>query len=257
MRGFSVASVVLSYFLVAGGLFAGTLLMVVLKTDREIPRYALLAAGACFGGFVAARASRGSTVLEPAIGAIAVVATIVALAASTDIGRLIWLVAKDATMRFVATVGVTCAGGAIVGAFVSEKLLGEATESSAPWIIYSAMSAFGACLLATLFASFLFLTDGQDPGVASLAKTMMIGMVAGCVIAGIAIGASARSRPIGAAFVGGGLGVAGFFYMIHRLSPGDSKDAALGIAVLAAGGAIVSFIGAVVGWAAVGRRQAG
>lgn len=255
--GFSTASVVLSYFLVAGGLFTGTLLIWALQINDEVAGYVLLAAGACFGGFVAARASRGSTVLEPAIGAVAVVATIVGLAASTDIGKLIWIMAEDATVRFVGTVGVSCAGGAIVGAFVSEKLLGEATQSSVPWILYTALCAFGACLLATLVASFLFVTHGDDPRVESLARMMIVGMVAGCVIAGVAIGASARTRPLGAAFVGGGVGVAGFFYMIHRLSPSEPNDAVAGIAVLAVGGAIVTFVGSALGWIVVGRRHAG
>ncbi len=260
MRGFSVASVVLSYFLVAGGMFTGTLLMSIMRVPGEVPGYAFLAGGAFLGGFIAARASHGSTIIEPAIGAVAVVATVVGLAASTDIGQIIWILAKDATLRFVGTVGLTCVGGAIAGAFLSEKILGEATQSSLPWVIYSGMSAFGACLIATLIASFVFVTGGAEPGVGavdSLAKMMLLGMVAGCLIAGTAVGASARTRPLVAAFLGGGLGVAAVFYLTHRLAPGSTKDAAAGIAVLAGGGAIVTFIGSAIGWVAVGRRHAG
>jgi len=82
MQGFSFASLILSYFLVGGGMFTGTLVAGTLKSPSEVIVYALLAAGAFLGGFVAARASRGSTILEPALGAIAVVGTIVGLAAT-------------------------------------------------------------------------------------------------------------------------------------------------------------------------------
>ena len=59
MQGFSFASVILSYFLVGGGVFAGTLAIGLVKSGSELVLYLLLAAGALVGGFVAARASRG------------------------------------------------------------------------------------------------------------------------------------------------------------------------------------------------------
>jgi hypothetical protein len=259
MRDFSFASVILSYFLVGGGMFAGTAARGVLKTSSEVVAYLLIGAGAFFGGFVAARASRGSTILEPALGAIAVVATVVGLAATTQLGKLIWGAAQDETIKLIATVGGTGVGGALAGAFLSEKLLGEATRSSIPWALYSALSTFGACLLTTLFGSILFVAGGAKATAAENATVMFIGMGAGCLLSGLAVGASARTRPLLAAFFGGGAGVAGFGALILRVtsrSDGD-KDAIAGIAVLAAGGCIVTLIGTLIGWAAVGKRHAG
>jgi hypothetical protein len=258
-NGFSFASVILSYFLVGGGMFIATLVASQLRLSSEIVAYALFAAGAFVGGFVAARASRGQTILEPAIGAVAVVATIVGLAATTPVGKLIWVVAQDQTLKFVGAVGVAGAVGAIVGAFLSENLFGEATQSSIPWIVYSAMSAFGACLLATLFASIIFLGDnaatrsGMDLGM-----VVLIGIGAGCLLAGLAVGASARVRPLFAALLGGAAGVAGFFTLISRASPPDKndKDAVAAIAFLAAAGAIVTLVGTLLGWVMVGRKPA-
>jgi hypothetical protein len=259
MPGFSFASLILSYFLVAGGMFTGTLATVLLKTNSEVVGYLLLAAGAFLGGFVAARASRGSTILEPAIGAVAVIATIVGLAASTEIGKLIWSAAQDQTVKFIAAVAATGCGGAIAGAFVSEKLLGEATRSSVPWVFYTGLSTFGACLLALLFGSILFIGKGTDGNADQTAKMMLIGMAVGCLLAGVAVGASARTRPLLAALVGGGAGVAGFFALVLRAMPrsGNDKDAVAGLVVLAVGGCVVTLIGALIGWAAVGKRQAG
>lgn len=255
---FSFASVILSYFLVGGGMFTATLAGQQLGVVNEVAGYAVLGAGAFVGGFVAARASRGQTILEPAIGAVAVIATIAGLAATTPIGRVIWAFAQDETMKFVGAVGLVGIVGALAGAFISEKLLGEATPSSIPWLIYSAMSAFGACLLATLCASIVVLghvESNPPPGSNDLGTAIFIGIAGGCLLAGLAIGASARVRPLIAAFLGGGVGVAGFFLLLTRSNPPDN-DTAVGLAVLAGAGALVTLIGTALGWAAVGKHSA-
>src|SRR5258705_11131861 len=97
--------------------------------------------------------------MEPAIGAVAVVATVVVLAYSTELGKTIWAVGRDATAKLAAGVGLSRMFGALGGAFVSEKVFGEATESSLPWILYTALSIFGACLLAMLIAAGLLHQD--------------------------------------------------------------------------------------------------
>ena len=256
-RGFSFASVILSYFLVGGGMFTATLAGHELRITGQLAAYGVFAAGALFGGFVAARASRGQTILEPAIGAIAVVATIVGLAATTPVGKLIWGVAHDQTMKFVGAVGLAGAGGALVGAVVSEQLFGEATRSSIPWLLYTAMATFGACLLATLFASIAFLGDNAATRSGlDLGAVVLIGIGGGCLLAGLAVGASARVRPLFAAFLGGGLGVTGFFALVARSQPEDHADTMVGLAVLAGGGALVTLIGTLFGWVTAASRQA-
>lgn len=258
--GFSFASLVLSYFLIGGGMFSGTLAAVVLKTQSAGVAYLLLGAGAFVGGFVAARASRGSTILEPALGAVAVIGSIVGLAATTEVGKLLWHAAQDETVKFIGAVVGAGGAGAIAGAFVSEKLLGESTRSSVPWVLYTALSAFGACVLAILFGSILFVSRGSGTTSDQLAKMMLAGMAAGCFVAGVAVGASARTRPLLASLVGGGAGVLGFFALILRVSGsggGDDPNAAAGLTVLGVGGCLVTMIGALIGWVAVGKRHAG
>jgi len=256
-KGFSFASVILSYFLVGGGMCTATLAGNELRITGEIAAFAVFAAGAFVGGFVVARASRGQTILEPAIGAVVVIATIVGLGATTPVGKMIWGVAHDQTLKFVGSVGLAGAGGALIGAFFSEKLFGEATRSSIPWFVYTAMSTFGACLLATLLASIIFLGDNAATRSGlDLGMVVLIGIGAGCLLAGLAVGASARARPLFAAFLGGGLVVVGFFALVARSQPEDHSNAAAGLAVLAGGGAIVTLIGTLFGWVTVGRRHA-
>jgi hypothetical protein len=257
MGGFSFASLILSYFLVGGGMFTGTLAAFALNQPGGAVGYLLLAAGAFLGGFVAGRASRGSTIAEPAIGAVAVVATVVGLAATTPIGKLIWGAAQEETVKFIAAVAGTGLGGAIAGAFVSEKLLGEASRSSVPWLLYTALSTFGASLLVALFGSILLVAGDAQATADQAARALLLGMAAGCLVAGIAVGASARSRPLLAAMIGGGAGVAGFVALMMRAAPRSDDGKELGvIGVFAVGGAVVTLIGTLIGWAAVGKRHA-
>lgn len=257
-KGFSFASVILGYFLVGGGMFSATLLGGYLHLSGEYVLYGLIAAGAFVGGFIAARASRGSTILEPAIGAVAVVATIVGLAAGTPIGQQIWSSAHDDTLKFVGAVGGTSLVGALLGAFLSEKALGEATRSSIPWLLYTALATFGAALLATLVASIVLLGDnaatrsGADQG-----TMLLVGIGAGCLLSGLAVGASARARPLITASLGGAVGVAGYFTLITQATPPTDRDTLAGLIIIVVGGAIVTLIGTALGWVTVGRRAAG
>jgi hypothetical protein len=255
---FSFSSVVLSYFLVGGGMFSAMLVAGVIKLESPVPVYLLMGAGAFVGGFFAARASRGSSVTEAAVGAIVVVGTIVGLAAFTEVGQFLWHVAQGETMKFVGLVGGSSAVGAIAGAFISEKLLGEATSSAAPWILYSALATFGACLLATVFATVLLAggSTADESTADGIAKGLLAGIAVGCLVAGVSIGASARVRPLGAAFLGAALGTAGFAYLISLTATGghSNSDSAAVIGVFAGGGGIVTFLGAALGWAVIGRK---
>jgi len=252
--GFSFASVILSYFLTAGGLFTGMLVAGYIKSTSEAVMYLLIALGSFLGGFVAARASRGSTIVEPAIGAVLVIGTIVGLFAGTGAGKLLWSSDSSSAVKAIALLGGSSAIGALGGAFVSEKFFGEATLSPFPWIIYSALSTFGACLIATLVMGMVAMSG--EASIEKLIGMMFAGMGVGCLLGGVACGASARTRPLGASFLGGAAGVAGYFLLLSR-GEAKSHDAAAGIAILAAGGAIVTLIGALIGWFAVGKKKAG
>jgi len=242
-------------------MFSATLLAGVLHLQGEWLLYAMLAAGAFVGGFIAARASRGSTILEPGIGAVAVIATIVGLAAASPLGRMIWSGAHDETVKFVGAAGGASVVGALVGAFLSERLFGEATRSSVPWLLYTALSSFGGSLLSMMIVSVAKVGDVAGAGGRSdteLGGAVLIGMAAGCLLSGLAGGASARSRPLFASLLGGAAGCAGFFLLLARVSGGGEmhtdNDTLLGLIILAIGGGLAALIGTALGWAAVGKR---
>jgi len=254
--GFSFASVVLSYFLIAGGTFFAALFAGRLGIHSEYLGYIILALGGFLGGIVAARASKGSTVVEPAIGAVVLLASFVVLGLIASGGEARSLLIPS-TMKAIGLTAGASAGGGIVGALVTEKLFGDKDASGFGWIVIVALATFGAGVIGTMFAGAL---GGGSAG-------PMFGLLAlCCLFVGIATGASASSRPLGAAFLGGIVGLGGFFFLaVYVLlsvfkgeAGGDSgipSEAYAGIAIIAGGAGLVTLIGALIGWGAVGSKQ--
>jgi hypothetical protein len=258
MGGFSFASVILSYFLIAGGTFLTTLVAGRLGLHNEYLGYIIMAIGGALGGFFAARASRGSTIIEPALGAVLLIVSIVGLGFAMSGAETRDMILLPSSMKGAALVAAASAGGGIAGAFISEKLLGESSASSAPWIVYASLASFGAAMIGTVFGYALGKGE-QGP---------LFGLIAGCcLITGIAAGASARSRPLVATLLGGAIGVGAFLYLtivvfVAFFSRGSAyeggipSEAYAGMAIIAAGAGIVTMLGALVGWAAVGKKHA-
>src|SRR3954469_12620325 len=246
MGGFSIASVVLSYFLTAGGLLAGTLLMGKLQTSSEAVGLLCWALGSFVGGFFAARASRGSTIIEPAIGAVLVVLTVIATAAGSDTGKLLWHMGGSGIGKPIAEITAALVVGACAGAFLSEKMFGESTVSAAPWILYTALTSFGATFMVAVIVSILGAKGNATQD--KLAVMFMVGAIIGALVAGLAVGASARLRVLGPAILGGTLGTFGLFMLFLALftaavgegSGGEANKAMLGFAIISVGGGIVT-----------------
>jgi hypothetical protein len=253
---FSFASVILSYFLIAGGTFFAALFAGRIGLHSEYLGYIVLAIGGFLGGLVAARASKGSTIVEPAIGAVLIIATFigVGLAASGSDARVILL---PASMKAIGLTAAASAGGGVAGAFLSERLFGDDNASGLAWIVFIALAAFGAGVMGTTFGGFLGKGDaGPLFGILALC----------CLLLGIAVGASAPSRKLGASFLGTAVGLGGFFLLaiyvfVSVLSSHSTETASvpsevyIGIAILAVGAGIVSLLGALIGWSTVGRKQ--
>lgn len=254
--GFSFASVVLSYFLIAGGTFFAALLAGRFGLHSEYLGYIVLAIGGFLGGVIAARASKGTTIIEPAIGAVLLLATFIAagLAASGSSASVVLL---PSAMKAIALTSAASAGGGVAGAFVTEKMLGDQKASGAAWLLIVGVAAFGAGVIGSTLGALISKGDaGPMFGVLALC----------CLFVGIAAGASAPSRPLGVAFLGGLLGLGGFFLLaIYVFVSVMSKQSAgakdipsevyIGLAVLALGAGIVALIGAAIGWSTVGKKS--
>ena len=257
MGGFSFASVILSYFLTAGGLLTGSILITKLHTTSEVVGLLCWAIGSFIGGFFAARASRGSTIIEPAIGAVLVVATLVISMMGGESARDMWHAGGSSVGKFVAEVTAALVIGAVAGAFVSEKAFGEATTSGLPWILYSALTSLGAMVMAAIVC--VIVAVRGDSSVDKLATMVLVGSVSGAFLGGVAIGASARMRVMGPAFLGGAVGIVALTLLSLTTSGsgGMHQDgAAAGVAIIAVIAGIVTMLGAGLGWTIWGKKNA-
>ena len=255
--GFSFASVLLSYFLIAGGTFFTALVAGRAGLHSEYLGYIVLAIGGFLGGIVAARASKGSTIVEPAIGAVLLIISfvLVGVTASGDGARTMLL---PSAMKAIALTSAATGAGGVAGAFVGEKVFGDERPGGGSWLLYIAVAAFGA--------GFIGMTFGAALGKGEAGP--MFGMLAlCCLVVGVTAGASAGTRPLGAAFLGTTLGVGGFFFLaiyvfVSVFSSGKAgatdipSEAYGGMAILAIGAGIVGLIGALIGWKAVGSKNA-
>ena len=256
--GFSFASVFLSYFLIAGGTFFALLLAGRVGLHSEYLGYIVLALGGFLGGLVAARASRGSTIIEPALGAVLMILTFVGVGVAAS-GADSHVLLMPAGMKAIALVSAASAGGGIAGAFVGEKLFGEDSPSGASWVLFIAVAGFGAGVIGSTFGAWLGKGESGP----------MLGMLAAaCFVVGIAAGASATQRLLGASFVGGLLGLGGFFFLAIYMfvsvlgakggGAGDIPgEVYAGMGIMAVGAGIVTLVGSAIGWSAIGKKTAG
>jgi hypothetical protein len=255
--GFSFSSVVLSYFMIAGGTFFAALLAGRVGLQSEYLGYIVLALGGFFGGLVAARASRGSTIIEPALGAVLMIASFVLIGVAAGGDSRVLLM--PAGMKAIGLTSAATAGGALGGAFLGEKLFEDDRPSWPSWVLFVSVAGFGAGIIGTTFGAFIGRGE-SGPMLGTLALASFI--------VGIAAGASATTRTLGASFLGGLLGFGGFFFLAIYMFAGVfggrgagagniSAEAYAGMAILAAGAGLATMLGSAIGWTAIGKRTAG
>ncbi|HVV85196.1 MAG TPA: hypothetical protein VHE35_19175 [Kofleriaceae bacterium] len=255
---FSLAAVFLAYFLVAGGIALALILLVKAGARGDGAFYGAVALGGAVGGAAAARARRGSTIIEPAIGGLLVIGTLVGIFIGTQAGSVLWHVGKDQILRAIAIAGALAAAGAIVGAVAAEKLAGGHSTSPLAWLLFVAFAMLGACLVSTVVAVAFFFHGTSDDS--KLGGIVFGAMAVGAFVTGLTTGASAPRRILLVNLVGVVAGVMGYYLLVRALpNAADDKDAgaaALGFAIIGVAGGLVAMAGAAIGWRAVGKRNA-
>jgi hypothetical protein len=258
---FSLASVILGLFQVAGAVGVVYLGLTLGEVQGEWVHWAITGGGGFLGGWVAARSSRGHTVLEPFLGAILAAALFFGMIWVAYFGAWLWEAARDQSIRTVVTTAGPVLGGALVGAFLSEKLFGDSTTSTVPWVLYLLLAAFGGCLVAMFGAR---IAGFYHPEAAANQDLVFLGLIAtGCLLSGIAGGATARRRPLAAAFIGGAIAIAGFRYLAYQAgqtipASGISlvdENMWIVIALFGGAGGFVEVIGATLGWSLFGGQS--
>ena len=201
-NSFSIGWVIVSYFLICGGVCVAIGGYALAGARQPSAGYAAFFVGAALGGAMAGRASPHRSYLEPALAAALVVGSVLAFVNSTPMGRLLVASYHDQVIRSAEVLAGLGAGGGLLGA-----LVGEATQPRDPrllglrWLGLSLFISAGAVLSAGTFAALLLLnkaaekalgqilTGGIDPHQPLLSQDR------------VALAATAAG--VGAAFLGG------------------------------------------------------
>jgi hypothetical protein len=267
-----------SYFAVSGGFLVATTVLGLMAaqgmitSDSSLVLLVTWAAGAFVASYLAARASEGETIVEPAVGALAFIASLVAMFMATPLGDLVvWLFKElqtaevaegnEASAKAVAgMVGGAFFVGGLAGAFVGEK---SAKEPASGVLFHSLFSYFlilGGMFVGLYAAIMTSIADfealAQKTGDAAgdeVAKTALLGLAIGAGLGGLVakrVGGTKGSTALGAIITGA------YFYMFVALSGDVSDDAKTGIIALTIAIMVLGLLGHFVGFVLPGGRAA-
>jgi MFS family permease len=270
-RSFALGWVVVSYFLVLGGIAAALVITIAAEVRDRYVGYGLVAAGAAIGGLFAGRASPHRSLLEPALAAALVIGSLVAFLSQTLLGQFVDVLIHAVTTetaenrgdmwRHIGVIaGVAAAGGLVGGA------IGEITAPATPspgalrWMGMALLITAGA-LLASSLVSHVLLVDRalRDGGMArvwegrqlvsddALVRATTIALAAGAFLGGLVTQAAAPVRRLGAIAFAVLLGYGGLLFAVIDPRQGVDRDTMLGVVVIAIGGALIAVVGALVG----------
>ncbi|MBI2901803.1 MAG: hypothetical protein HYY17_16580 [Planctomycetes bacterium] len=255
-----VGWVVGTYFPVAGGFVLGIIFAIQLQAGSVAALCGLGAAAAFLGGYVAARASAGKTFWEPALGAALFVGSLVGMFMATTLGSILTTAVvavepKGMTKHLLITAG-TFFGGALLGAFVGEKVQTvERGSHQIFMIVFSFFAVLGGIFI-TLFGFTMFVMEKtvrmvMDPKAAAGAdaaqlaadtlRGTILALAFGSFLGGVVSRrAGARIGPIA---LGGVLTGGLFVALIHRAG----SAAIAGIVFLTLGVIFCAVIGGLIG----------
>ncbi|HTE54376.1 MAG TPA: hypothetical protein VK698_26155 [Kofleriaceae bacterium] len=163
---FSLPWVVVSYFLICGGLCAAVAGYALTRTQDPYVIAAALFVGAAVGGFLAGQASPHRSYAEPVLAALLVVGSVVAFVYSTPLGRVLVEQHRDQVVRVAFELGGVGALGGLLGAIV-----GEATQPAAHgvhtfgWVIQGIFISAGALFSAGILAALILLNEAAQAAV--------------------------------------------------------------------------------------------
>jgi hypothetical protein len=261
-RLFSFAWVIVSYFLVAGGVVIALAIAVAARVTDPRAGYAVIAGGALVGGIFAGRASPHRAIVEAAIAGALLVGSLVAFAKLTPIGQLALAFGGDEVTTTMITAAIFAFGGGLVGALLGElSRVAEPSDSAMRWMFLAWLITAGALLIATIVSSVLvvdravaeqgLLQAWRDGLVVSDRDVGIAGLIALGVAAGVGGLVSQLAAPRRLAIAIGLAVAVGYAILLALAARGsggttDTGQLAIGIAVIAAGGGVIATIGAAI-----------
>ena len=255
----NIGWVIGSYFLVSGGFvlaFIGQMILPVPPEKAIIGFYGLAAVASLFGGMVAARASKGDTILEPALGALLFIGSLVATFTMTTFGTAVAKLAGHAfpqdTTQFLAITGGCFFGGALVGAFLGERVGGDSQPGGIFKIAQSFFSVLGGMFIG-VFAVALLMLQKASEGTKTSADDNAVMVLAGLAIGSALGGLTARRGGSGIGTTALGALMTSILFMVAFI---DHKDGITSGGVVGGAAMICATVGAILGSIGMGKSDA-
>ncbi|HLU65432.1 MAG TPA: hypothetical protein VKZ63_04125 [Kofleriaceae bacterium] len=164
---FSLGWVVVSYFLICGGLTAAGAAYALAAIEDPRAGHAAFFVGAAIGGFLAGRASPHRSYLEPALAASLVVVSIIAFVHATPMGKYGIALAKSAADVSVWKHAAIAGGLGFAGGFLG-ALVGEAMQPRRPgalglrWLLLGVFISAGALFVGSTAAAIILVNEAAE-----------------------------------------------------------------------------------------------
>lgn len=266
-RAFSLGWVLVSYFLICGGLVVAVVaLIATVDRDRVVSRAAAYAAcglGGLVGGFFAGRSSRHYSPLEPAVAGALIVGSVYLLVSRTAVGPLAFGFAEEHIERESLIVGALLSGGGLLGALIGEATMRD-TRSHHPlrWLGLGVLITFGAALAAAILTNVLLLDHTlRDPtllrrilqgeeliGADDISSAFLAALAGTALVGGLVTQMAAGQRIL---IISGGavlVAVTGGMFAVLALADAIDADTVVGTLFLGGCATMLGLIGATFSW---------
>lgn len=274
-RSFAISWIVISYFMICGGVVIAMLALVRMLQNAEITPesagYIACGAGALLGGFFAGRASSHFSILEPAIAGGLVIGSLFVAIKWTALGPWAFAYAKETIVRESLVLGGLAFGGGLLGALLGELSSsgsGPPSHGALRWLSMTIFVTAGA-LLFSIIAVNIVLADqklrdpeffrklmNHDDTLVSrdeITTAILLVLALAGFLGGLVAQMAAPMRMLMLALIGVSLAIFGALYGVLALADkAKDVDALIGVAVLAGGAGFLGFVGALFAW--LGRR---
>jgi hypothetical protein len=257
-KGVRFGWILVSYFMIAGGFILVGSMYGLMKIQNQYAGWAFYFLGAAFGGFFAGRASEGRTIIEPAVGGVLLMLSIIGLIALVPGVRKLWSLADKEKVTFYAVViGVLIGAGGLIGATLGERTAPDPRPvDRIRWMGVSALITLGMFFFVFVVMAILMLRDAKagssisdDTG----GTIVLVSLAASAFFGGFVTQAVAPEKmnwACGAGFMVVILAMIGLVSAQGK-APGDAVG---GMIILGGLGTIVGALGALVGWATIGKN---
>ena len=243
--------VLVSYFLIAGGIALAAVALAIFAEAGRATSDAIFFLGALVGGVFAGRASRHKAVVEPALAALLVVGTMIAIF-TVGLGRSFSWTSDEGFLPVPIQLGLLAGLGGLVGGLIGRRSRATGRiDTPMRWWGISILINLGATFMLVSFAAVSAAHSGGEPHLGA----MFLGLGGAWMLSGFVAQSIMPRKMIWVA----GAGSIGIILLgaAFSVSQGNLQvGATVGAGLLWGIGTLVGALGAQIGWKLIGSQVA-